>query len=217
MSARADGSSRTGRIVATVAQHVGPGARILDVGCGAGDVSQALRAQGFDVLGVDPRAPREPGFLAVAVEDLVEPGGFDVACAVMSLHHGDLDAMCRSIHALVRPGGLFFVWDFSWVDYDTRAHAWVGRYDRSSDVDHPSDGPHEVRDNSVAGWATEHAGLHDRGAMGEALERWFLIEEARSATYLAWMLERPDLEPEEQAWIDRGELPGLGVEWRCRR
>jgi ubiquinone/menaquinone biosynthesis C-methylase UbiE len=49
-------------VLAAFAQIVGPGARVLDVGCGPGRVTAALAAHGLDVCGVD----LSPGMLAVA-------------------------------------------------------------------------------------------------------------------------------------------------------
>jgi arsenite methyltransferase len=37
--------------------EIKPGARILDLGCGAGDTVRNLRSQGFDAIGVDPAPP----------------------------------------------------------------------------------------------------------------------------------------------------------------
>lgn len=55
---RPGGLDLTERAIALVGLR--PGARVLDLGCGAGDTIRWLRAQGFDALGIDP-APDPAG------------------------------------------------------------------------------------------------------------------------------------------------------------
>ncbi|HKC78430.1 MAG TPA: methyltransferase domain-containing protein, partial [Gaiellaceae bacterium] len=64
-----------------------PPARILEIGAGDGELAQALRADGYDVLAIDPD-PRGPDVRGVPLIDLDEPAAsFDAALAVTSLHH----------------------------------------------------------------------------------------------------------------------------------
>ena len=103
-----------------------PGERVLDVGCGQGQLSRAIaRATGVRVVGVerDPdqadraralaAAAGEGGLLDVRLGDAAHPplapgegGAFDVAHARFVLEHvRDPLAVVRALVAAVRPGG----------------------------------------------------------------------------------------------------------------
>jgi 2-polyprenyl-6-hydroxyphenyl methylase / 3-demethylubiquinone-9 3-methyltransferase len=101
------------------------GARVLDVGCGGGLLSESLTHAGAEVTGID----LAPGMIEVArlhaaehglnidyrsqdVEALAqaEPNAFDiVACMEMLEHVPDPSATLNSISRLVRPGGHVFI------------------------------------------------------------------------------------------------------------
>jgi SAM-dependent methyltransferase len=182
---------------AVVADAVAPGARVLEVGCGDGGLVERLAASGFDALGVDPQAPPRPRLMRERVEELGSIGPFDAVCAVMTLHHVELDAVLAAIGRLLRPGSRLLAYEFAWEAYDERAASWLARHDQSG------------ADNSVAAWQLEHADLHTgatlRSRIGEAFD---LRETPRP--YLARMLGHHDLEDQEQALIAGGALPALG-------
>ena len=109
---------------------IGPGARLLDAGCGQGWYVAALRAAGYRVTGIDLApgqiaAAREvaPGGDFVAASVLALPfkdGAFDAAFAVNVLHHAgdraDQDAALAEMTRAVRPGGLVLVHEISTVN-----------------------------------------------------------------------------------------------------
>ena len=183
-----------------VLDGVAPGASVLDVGCGDGTFVDCLAAHGLDALGVDPVAPARPRLRQQRVEDADALGPFDAACAVMSLHHCELDAVLRTIARLLGEGGLLFVYEFAWEAYDHRAVAWLARHDLSD------------ADNSVAAWEVEHAGLHTDLTMRAALAGTFTLVDEGPKPYLARMLRKHDLEHEEERMIEEGSLPAIG---RC--
>jgi 2-polyprenyl-6-hydroxyphenyl methylase/3-demethylubiquinone-9 3-methyltransferase len=96
-------------------------ARVLDVGCGGGILSEAMARTGADVLGIDlARAVLEVAkmhaqesqvtlrYRAVAAEELAleAPGEFDlVTCMEMLEHVPDPAAILQALATLVRPGG----------------------------------------------------------------------------------------------------------------
>jgi 2-polyprenyl-3-methyl-5-hydroxy-6-metoxy-1,4-benzoquinol methylase len=60
-------------------------ARILEVGCGQGDL--ALAASGDDVVAIDPDAPERELFQAASPEAFAEDGRFDAVIASRALQH----------------------------------------------------------------------------------------------------------------------------------
>jgi ubiquinone/menaquinone biosynthesis C-methylase UbiE len=103
------------------AAQIQPGTKVLDLGCGSGDLSLQLLARGANVTGVDispgmigvarrradlhfPEARAE--FIAAPVEDMgLAPGSFDAVVGRFILHHLDLDAGAAEIANLLAPGG----------------------------------------------------------------------------------------------------------------
>lgn len=114
------------------------GARVVDVGCGGGILSESMAARGADVLGID--LSEKPLGVAklhaletgaqlryehIAVEDLAarEPASFDVVtCMEMLEHVPDPAAIVRSCAALVKPGGRVF---FSTINRNPKAYLFA--------------------------------------------------------------------------------------------
>jgi 2-polyprenyl-6-hydroxyphenyl methylase/3-demethylubiquinone-9 3-methyltransferase len=97
------------------------GLTLLDIGCGAGLLSEPLSRLGAEVVGLDPaptsiaiaRAHAEatgarPSYRAGTVEDLANEGArFDVVLAMEVVEHvADVPAFVAAASSLVKPGGL---------------------------------------------------------------------------------------------------------------
>ncbi len=115
---RIDGDPR-GEWAKDLAARLAPGARVLELGCGAGSAETTLLAERFDVTGVDVsaeqiRRAREsvPGIELVQA-DLLElelpEESFDAVCSFYVFNHVPrerLGGLLGRIRGWLRPGGL---------------------------------------------------------------------------------------------------------------
>jgi SAM-dependent methyltransferase len=106
------------QIIPLAVEELGGAGRVLDVGCGDGQIARALAVTGCTVTGIDPtcrnlEVAREraggPEYLEGSATDL--PFGdahFDavVACLVFE-HIDDVDAAIAEVSRVLRPGGRF--------------------------------------------------------------------------------------------------------------
>ncbi|MDR3385838.1 MAG: bifunctional 2-polyprenyl-6-hydroxyphenol methylase/3-demethylubiquinol 3-O-methyltransferase UbiG [Rudaea sp.] len=100
-------------------------ARVLDVGCGGGILSEALAAAGADVVGIDlaPRvldvarlhlheSGRKIDYREISVEALAQeaPGAFDaITCMELLEHVPDPGSVVVACARLLKPGGRLFL------------------------------------------------------------------------------------------------------------
>jgi len=115
------------------AEAIGP--RVLELGCGEGDLAWELARGGLDVTAIDLSPVRIQAAAARATEDADNPrarapsptfvvgdlntmelpaGPFDGAIAHDALHHvAELDALFARLERVLRPGGTLLVFDFA--------------------------------------------------------------------------------------------------------
>ena len=125
---RAENAVRAPWVIEEIARRIGNNARILDIGCGGGFLSNPMADAGYDVTGIDLSETS----LAVAEENDAsknvkylkadayalpfEDHSFDVACAMDILEHvNNPEILIREAARVVRPGGLFFFHTFNTV------------------------------------------------------------------------------------------------------
>lgn len=108
------------RVAAGVTAHT-PGARVLDYGCGAGEIVGAGRESGIDIVGVETfyaggsyrDDARRTGLLAREILEFdgrtlpFEDGAFDLVMSNQVLEHvPDLGSVVSEIARVTRPGGV---------------------------------------------------------------------------------------------------------------
>src|SRR5215210_3839704 len=71
-----------------VLEQIGdPPTRILEIGCGKGELALTLARAGHRVTAIDPRAPEGPIFRRERIEEFSDPGKFDYVVSSLALHH----------------------------------------------------------------------------------------------------------------------------------
>ena len=194
-----------------------PPARVLEVGCGQGELTIALAAAGYDVLGIDPLAPIGDRFRRIRLEDLDEEHVFDAVVAARSLHPiRELGHALDRVVAVLQPDGLLLLdeigWDLmdeptlDWLYGQRRALAAAGRGDAPASLD-------ELRDE----WNAGHLGIHGFDSLRAELARRFDELVFGWAPFLHRLLGGVATEVLEQALIDGGAIRALGFRYVGRR
>jgi len=174
-----------------------PPARVLEVGCGRGELARKLAADGYGVLAIDPRAPEDPIFRRTTLEALRDEGRFDAAIASLALHHvDDLDVALDKLQSLLRRDAPLVVRDFAWDLVDEPTARWD--YERLG------------REGGLAEWRAEHQHLHGFDAMRVALEARFRQRLFEWGPYLSEYEPAEGHELEERRLIESGEVRMVG-------
>jgi SAM-dependent methyltransferase len=184
-------------------------ARVLEVGCGRGELARAVAARGYEVVAIDPEPPEGAIFRSVALEDFDEPGPFDAVVASRSLHHvPDLPGALDKIAGLLRPRGLLIVNEHAWDRMDEATARWFLGWWSASDPDAPGS-----LEEFLEYWRADHVGLHGYEAMRRELDRRF------SERFFAWTPYRHGElgdaadEGEQRALIEAGEIRATGFRY----
>lgn len=174
-----------------------PPARVLEVGCGRGELALALAADGYDVVAVDPEAPEGPIFRRTTFEALGDEGVFDGAFASLVLHHvEDLDAALDKLRSLLRPGAPLVVREFAWELVDEPTARW--------------DYARHGRRGGLAEWRAEHEGLHTSEDLRAALDARFRRRSFAWGPYLSEHEPSEGDAEEERGLIESGEIRAVG-------
>ena len=171
-----------------------PPARVLEVGCGDGHLARALASAGYDVLAIDPEAPRGPIFRRTTIERLDEPGPFNAVVASRSLHHfNDVAVALDKVASLLEVGGAVLIDDFAWERLDATAAERVGIPFRH--------------------WREEHDQLHTSVEMLSELDARFTRRSFSWEPSLYREGRHVVTEEDERDLIEAGRLPAIGFRY----
>jgi 2-polyprenyl-3-methyl-5-hydroxy-6-metoxy-1,4-benzoquinol methylase len=189
------------------AQLPSPPARLLEIGCGDGELALALSADGYDVTAIDPRAPEGAIFRRVRLEELDGALGFHAVVASLSLHHVEsLRAAFDKVAAVLQPRGTLVLQEFARERLSGATARWYHEQLRARNEDVAE---------SFDEWSheAEHdlADVHPFGELRRELDRLFVERELAEVPYLyAYRLD-DDVEPVERALIEAGAIEATGV------
>ena len=189
-------------------------ARVLEVGCGQGELTTALAVAGYDVLGIDPVAPEGESFRRIRLEDL-EPadGPYDAVVASYSLHHiRDLGHALDLVVALLEPGGVLVLDEFGWDLADEPTLDWLYGQRRalaSAGLGVAPASLEALRDE----WQADHLGLHGFEALRTAVDARFEERDFVHTPFLHRLLGGVATEVLEQALVDAGAIQALGFRY----
>ena len=201
-----------------------PPAKVLEVGCGSGELARPLPAGGWRVTAVDPKAPEGGPCVRAAVEelDVKDHGPFDAAVAVLSLHHaGELGIVLDKVRSLLKPGGVFVVDEFRKERLADRPTA-AFFYHQQLSLLHAGrkgagGGGHRPDDGSFESWyarTTGHrAAVHGEGEVLAPLEERFVTRSLAHGPYLFRHGLDAAVEPLERKLIAEGSIRATGLRW----
>jgi SAM-dependent methyltransferase len=203
-------------------------ARVLEVGCGEGELALAMARAGHSVIAIDPRAPEGTIFRRVRIEEFSDPGPFDYVVAILSLHHlEDLGKVLGKIANLLHAGGTLIVVEFAWDRFDEATAEWaLERLPATSSSEKPSwlqrrcwewarggqGGTRVPAEAHFAGWAREEGFPSSRQMRGELGRR--IIERLFAwVPYLYPDLDDDTSEADESAAIEAGAINATGFRY----
>jgi SAM-dependent methyltransferase len=190
-------------------------ARLLEVGCGKGELTLALAEAGYDVTGIDPDAPAGPPFRRLLLEDLgPDDGPFDAVVASRSLHHvADLDVALDRIVELLVTRGVLVLDEFAWDRLDLATADWFYGQQRALAAAGRLDEAPRSLDACCADWHAEHVGLHGYAAMRSALDARFEERVFAWKPYLYRLLDGAVSSALEEGLIEAAAIQATGFRY----
>jgi SAM-dependent methyltransferase len=239
-----DGARWQRRVEGFVLGRIGGApARVLEVGCGEGELALVLSCAGHSVTAIDPRAPERaservpewipenPVFRRVGIEDLSDPGPFDYVVAILSLHHvGDLGGAVDKMAGLLAAGGALIVVEFAWERLEEATAEWaLERLPVASPSGHKSwlerccggceggvgrrDHGNDEDDAEAHFAGWAEEGFHDSRTMRGELERRFVERHFEWVPYLYPDLAYYVSEADEGTAIEAGTINATGFRY----
>ncbi len=173
--------------------------RILEVGCGSGELATLLVDHGHEVVAIDAsdEAVAQARLLGVDARQACWPdpvaGRFDAVLFTRSLHHiAPLDDALSAAGAALASGGRLIVEDFAYEAVDDSTDRWfrraLQRLTEEADCKAEADS-FAARllsaEHGLEAWQEDHDhDLHSSQTMREALTRQFQLEHEGETAYL---------------------------------
>jgi SAM-dependent methyltransferase len=201
-----------------VTDYVDRPARVLEVGCGGGELARALAAAGYDVTAIDPEAPDGTIFRRVTLEEFSDAAPYDAVVASLSLHHVEaLDTAFEKLAAVLRPGGTLVLEEFAKERFVGSTAEWYFQQRLARQAlgfdDHPV--PSDF-DAWFDAWTEEHADIHTSDEIRAELEARLAEQFLIWGPYLYDYWLHDALEPLERELIEAGAILPTGYRYSGR-
>ena len=184
-----------------------PPARVLEVGCGNGDLALALDAAGYEVTAIDPGAPDGPIFRRIKLEELEDDARFDAVVASGVFHHmgESLDPNLDRVARVLEGGGPFVLNEFGPDRLDEPTAAWYeGQRQILAAAGRPSRRP------SAEQWAQHHVSVTASDVLLAAVRSRFEERVYEDLPYLWRYLDGVASAELEASLVSMGAIRALG-------
>jgi ubiquinone/menaquinone biosynthesis C-methylase UbiE len=199
-----------------LSSHLTSGSKIIEVGCGDGEVALELARHGHDVTALDSEEERVAKALARGVHAVVaswpefDGSAVDAIAFTRSLHHiNPLDEAVKKARELLKPYGHLLIEDFAFGETDKANVEWFVELLQSEKT---AIEPKEdqlipkllAASDPMTVWRDSHdQALHSIAMIHEEISKQFVIRETQSVPYLYRYLIPVLPEKGEAALVER--------------
>jgi ubiquinone/menaquinone biosynthesis C-methylase UbiE len=194
-----------------------PPARILEVGCGDGRLARTLSRQGYQVVAIDPVAPRGKIFRRIRIEEFEDDRPFDAVVSITALHHvANLQGALERIHRSLQRKGVLVLEEFA---YERVLHSGTAKWYFHQRQAAVAVGLHRhgrLRQTFAAWrktWTREHRDLHGFKELSAALRQRFSRRFFEWTPYLYDYHLDESLKPVEEKLIASRKILATGFRW----